>query len=155
NQRAAYVLFGLELLALLAGGVAWWWRARSRRGAVIAVATVAVAVTLGGLLAFTTLGQVTLRRAIQLREIGDPYRVTGLSVSGRMFREEPWLGIGTGRFAGEFARYDPDPDMQWGSLSAHNLYAQFLAEGGAIGLACFLALVVAVVFGALRSLGTL
>jgi O-antigen ligase len=150
RQRAAYVFLALELAALLAGWVIWWRRTRSGRAAVLVVPVGAVLVTLAGVLAFTRPGLDVLRRVRELWQQGDVYRKIVLSVARRMFLDEPALGIGSGRFAGEFSRYHPDPAIQYGSLSAHNLYAQFLAEQGAIGLACFLALVTVVVFGAVR-----
>jgi O-Antigen ligase len=150
RQRAAYVLLALELAALLAAWVIWWRRTRSGRAAVLVVPVGGVLVTLAGVLAFTRQGPDALRRMRELWQQGDVYRKIVLSVARRMFLDDPALGIGSGRFAGEFSRYHPDPAMQYGSLSAHNLYAQFLAEQGAIGLACFLALVTVVVFGAVR-----
>jgi hypothetical protein len=151
RQRAAFVLFGLELTVLLAAGAIWWWRLRSVRAGRLAVAVAAVVATSFGLLAFTALGPDALRRVQELRQHGDPYRVTVLSVAWRMFIDEPMLGIGSGRFAGEFWRYHADVGvMQVGSLTTHNLYAQFLAEQGAIGLACWLAPVMLVVLGTVR-----
>jgi hypothetical protein len=150
RQRAAYVLLALELAALLAAWVIWWRRTRSWRAAALAVPVGAVLVTLAGVLALTRPGLDVLRRVRELWQQGDVYRKIVLSVARRMFLDEPALGIGSGRFAGEFSRYHPDPNMHYGSLSAHNLYAQFLAEQGAIGLACFLALVTVVVLGAVR-----
>ena len=150
RQRAAYVLLGLELAALLAAWVLWWRHTRSGRAAALAIPVGAIVVTLAGVLAFTRVGPDALRRVRELSQQGDAYRRIALSVTRRMFLDEPALGTGSGRFAGEFWRYHPDPAMQYGSLSAHNLYGQFLAEQGTIGLACFLALVTVVVLGAAR-----
>jgi O-antigen ligase len=152
RQRAAFALFALELTLLLASGAIWWWRTRSVRWGMLAGAVAGVVATSVGLLAFTAVGPDALRRVEMLRQQGDPYRVTVLSVARRMFLDEPVLGIGSGRFAGEFTRYYPDPAMHVGSLSAHNLYAQFLAEQGVVGLASFLALLTVVVLGAVRTL---
>jgi hypothetical protein len=56
-----------------------------------------------------------------------------------------------GRYAGEFPSYNPEPTFRVGSLSAHNLYAQFLAEQGLLGLGAFLALVAVTVVPILRA----
>jgi O-antigen ligase len=152
RQRAAYVLFLLELAALLAAGTIWWWRTRSGRRVALAVSAGAVFATLAGLLAFTALRPAAFRRVLELWQEGDLYRRIVLGVARRMVFDEPMLGVGSGRFAGEFSRYHADPAMQWGSLSAHNLYAQLLAEQGVIGLACFVALVTVVVVGAVRAI---
>ena len=49
-----------------------------------------------------------------------------------------------------------DPEaFRWGSLSSHNLYAQFLAEQGLFGLASFLALLGVTAGGAVRARGRL
>jgi hypothetical protein len=150
RQRAACILFALELVVLLVAWLVWWRRARSMRPAWLAVPLAVVLVALGGGLVMGRSGADVVWRLRLLWAQGDTYRWTALSVARRMFFDEPVLGIGSGRFAGEFARYDERPNMQAGSLSAHDIYAQFLAEQGIVGLACFVALVGAVLLGALR-----
>jgi O-Antigen ligase len=73
-------------------------------------------------------------------------------MSWRMFLDQPVLGVGSGRYARMFEDYSwkSAADFQWGSLSAHNLYAQFLAEQGALGLLTFLAVLGAVIVPVLR-----
>jgi O-antigen ligase len=149
HQRTAYLLFLMEVLLLVAAAVSW---RRTRRGpAVLVLGMGGLVATAVGLVVFSPLGHDMVVHVKQLWSTGDPYRVKALSVTWRMFRDEPLLGIGSGRFAGVFFQYDPEPRMQWGSLSAHNIYAQFLAEQGGLGLASFLLLVGAVVIPAVRS----
>jgi O-antigen ligase len=149
-QKAAHFVFLLELVVLLVAG-AMWWKGEQRVGrGRLMFGIGALAVILAGLLTFTTMGSKALTKLLDLWQHGDLYRVNVLSVAWRMFLEEPLLGIGSGRFAHMFSRYNPDPGMQWGFLSAHNLYAQFLAEQGALGLVSFLALVTAIVTPAIR-----
>jgi len=149
HQRTAYLLFVMEVLLLVAAAVNW---RRGRGGrAVLVVGMGALVFTVVGLVVFTPLGHGIVVHVKQLWWNGDPYRVKALSVTWRMFRDEPLLGIGSGRFAGVFSQYDQEPRMQWGSLSAHNIYAQFLAEQGGLGLVSFLLLVGAVVIPAVRS----
>jgi hypothetical protein len=85
-----------------------------------------------------------------LWEEGDRYRMDVLDAAWRMFREHPLLGVGSGSFARVFSEYNPDPGMQYGSLSAHNLYAQLLAEQGLLGLLSFLAVLALAVGPLLR-----
>jgi hypothetical protein len=73
-----------------------------------------------------------------------------LDAAWRMFREHPLLGVGSGTFARAFSEYNADPGMQYGSLSAHNLYAQLLAEQGLLGLLSFLAVLALAVGPLLR-----
>jgi hypothetical protein len=58
-------------------------------------------------------------------------------VTWRIFREEPLLGIGSGRFYDLFRFFSTRPRMQFGTWSTHYLYAQFLVEQGLLGLLGF------------------
>ena len=77
----------------------------------------------------------------------------------RMWRAHPWLGTGYGTFHVEFPAYASDelkrvfPPDQRIINDAHNEYLQILAETGVVGLAIFLALLVALFRPALRFLG--
>jgi len=139
-QKAGQFVFLLELVVLLVAGAMWGKGERRVGRGRLMFGVGALAVILAGLLTFTPMGSKALKKLLDLWQYGDPYRVNVLSVAWRMFLEEPLLGIGSGRFAHMFSRYNPDPGMQWGSLSAHNLYAQVLAEQGALGLVSFLTL---------------
>jgi O-antigen ligase len=116
-----------------------------------------LALLLAGLLVFTPVGSHAQARALALWETGDPYREHVLAVAWRMFLDQPLLGVGSGRFARMFEDYSwkSAGDFQWGSLSAHNLYAQFLAEQGALGLLSFLAVFATVIVPVLRRQSTL
>jgi O-antigen ligase len=71
----------------------------------------------------------------------DPGRAEGWNIAWRMFRDHPVDGIGLGTYMEQYMRY-PQLEGQWPRPQyAHNCYLQILAEGGAIGLATFLAMV--------------
>jgi O-antigen ligase len=138
-QRGAYVVLIVEvgLLLLAARGLG----VPRGRGAVVAVSGVGVALLmlLAGFL-MMPVGARALEKMLMLWRSGDSYREHVLQVAWRMFRAEPVLGIGSGRFAHMFQFYSSDPAaFQWGSLSSHNLYTQLLAEQGVLGLGSFLA----------------
>jgi O-antigen ligase len=60
-------------------------------------------------------------------------------VAERMWRTDPWIGVGIGRFyerSGEFVR-DPYVKNLYGRENAHNNFLQVLAELGVIGLTAF------------------
>lgn len=137
-QRGAWLLMLLEMGLLLAVAASLERPAVARRVALGAGA--AVLLLAAGLLVLTPLGPRVVARALALWHGGDFVRAHVLGVAWAMFRDEPLLGVGAGRFAHFFQYYSPI-DIQFGSWSAHNLYAQFLAEQGALGLLSFLALV--------------
>jgi O-antigen ligase len=141
RQRGAYLVLVLELVLLLVVGLrARWSGAAPRRGGLVpgAIATV---VTVAALLAFTQIGETVRGSILEKWQQGDEVRTHLLAVTARMFADQPLLGIGSGRFFDLFPLYSSRPEMQFGSWSAHNLYAQLLAEQGAVGLLSLLALI--------------
>jgi O-antigen ligase len=153
-QRAALILLGLEL------GLTWC-AARALAGtatgrARLVSGTVAgVVLVVSVLLSFTPTGPRVGERILALVSQGDAVRVEVLRATGRMLRDYPVLGIGSGRFARFFEYYSPTPEMQFGSWSTHNLYVQFLAEQGVLGLTSFLALLAVVLVPIVRRQGRL
>lgn len=148
-QRGAYVVFLLELLALAV--VAIGLREGERRGGRILAGAVAGGFGLATIvLVSTPIGAAALDKLGMLWRHGHVVRTHLLEVVGRMFVDHPLLGVGTGRFAHFFQYYSWLPAMQNGSWSAHNTYAQFLAEQGALGLVAYLLMVGAVTVPALR-----
>ena len=67
-----------------------------------------------------------------------------------VFLDHPILGVGPGQFA---KHYSSDYVNRVGVIEqrknylAHNLYLETLAEGGLIGAACFLSIIVAISYG--------
>jgi O-antigen ligase len=55
----------------------------------------------------------------------------------QMFADHPWLGVGVGNFAINYAKYAP-PYWYLPLGHAHNVYINFLAEVGIIGFAAFM-----------------
>lgn len=55
----------------------------------------------------------------------------------RMFEDHPWLGVGIGNYAVSYARY-PQPHWYEPLGHAHNVFINFAAEIGTLGLAAFL-----------------
>jgi len=141
-QRGAYVVLAVEVVCLAI--VAFGHGARSLVGSRLAAltATVGLAVVLAvGLFVLTPIGSPARAKMLALWRSGDPYREHVLAVAWRMFLDQPLLGIGSGRYADMFQFYSSRSDeFRWGSLSSHNLYTQFLAEQGGLGLLSFLAI---------------
>ncbi|HEV8306845.1 MAG TPA: O-antigen ligase family protein [Methylomirabilota bacterium] len=138
-QRAAYLVFLLELALLLLVALHLDPRWSTRLSTRLAATVVAVSIGMATLLGFTPVGHRALEKILWTG--GDYVRLHLLEVAGRMVRDYPLLGVGSGRFARFFDLYSAYPQLRFGSWSAHNLYAQFLAEQGALGLASFLGLV--------------
>ena len=55
----------------------------------------------------------------------------------RMFDDHPWLGVGIGNYGANYARY-PQPHWYEALGHAHNVFINFAAETGLLGLATFL-----------------
>jgi len=55
----------------------------------------------------------------------------------RMFEDHPWIGVGIGNYGTEYGQYAP---AHWYEPlgHAHNIYINFMAETGILGLAAFL-----------------
>jgi putative inorganic carbon (hco3(-)) transporter len=55
----------------------------------------------------------------------------------RMFEDHPWTGVGIGNYSTAYERYAP-PHWYVALGHAHNIFINFLAETGILGLAAFL-----------------
>ncbi len=55
----------------------------------------------------------------------------------RMFEDHPWLGAGIGNYAANYGRY-PQPHWYEPLGHAHNVFINFAAETGVLGLGAFL-----------------
>jgi O-antigen ligase len=55
-----------------------------------------------------------------------------------MLEDKPWLGVGIGNYAASYASY-PQPHWYEALGHAHNVFVNFAAETGVLGLAAFLA----------------
>jgi O-antigen ligase len=73
-------------------------------------------------------------------------RVAHWQAAWRMFALRPWLGVGTGQYATAYASVAL-PRWQDPLGHAHNYYLHVLAEGGLLGLAGYLVLLVSAVVG--------
>lgn len=157
-QRGAYLAFLLELALLAAAGITlvrgrtWHRVGRAAVAAALAVTVLAVA-----LLLLTPMGSSAKARFAQLwHDRGEAVRIQTVRITGEMLRDQPLLGVGTGRFARFFPLYARPTDQASNAFthepgwSTHNLYAQLLAEQGVVGLASFLALLAAVLIPVLR-----
>jgi len=109
------------------------WRRRSFAVAVLAVAIVALALVLPGVMK-------------RVRSIGDPSdptardRLAMLHGGLRMAGDHPWLGTGVGQVKVLYPAYAP-PDARRRSTShLHDTPLQILVERGAVGLALWLAI---------------
>lgn len=67
-----------------------------------------------------------------------------------MFLNHPFLGVGYGNY--RFLSANLVPYAEQGSLEAHNLYLEFLAETGLVGFLSFIALLGAFLFLSLKSM---
>jgi hypothetical protein len=125
-ERTGQCLFLLELIALLAGAVVWRKRQGRTGGRGLVIGVGALVLLTIAFAVLTPAGSRTIEKMRHLWRLGDPYRSSVLAVAWRMLFQQPFLGIGSGGFAHEFPRYDPNPAMRAGSLTAHNIYLQFL-----------------------------
>ncbi len=66
-----------------------------------------------------------------------------------MFEDRPWLGVGIGNYAVSYSRYTL-PYWYDPLGHAHNIFINFLAETGALGLAAFFGFWLAVVWASAR-----
>ena len=133
-QRGAHLAWLVEMVLLAL--VATRWAPGKARRARLVTAAGALAVVLPGAFFLLPVGLPAIERFRLLWQTGDSYRQHALEVVWRMYVDQPILGIGSGRFAHMFQFYSSAEPwrFQWGSLSSHNLYAQVLAEQGALGL---------------------
>ncbi len=140
-QRGAYVVFAVELCLLLVAALSLGPTRRSVERRLLLAGVATVLLIAGSFLSLTPAGPRVYARMLTLWHEGDTVRTHLLGVVWRMFLDQPLLGVGSGRFAHLFQFYSSQPGMQFGSWSAHNLYAQFLAEQGALGLVSFVLIV--------------
>jgi O-antigen ligase len=151
-QRGAYLVWAVELALLGLVVMRWAPRGAPRRGRLVTAAG-ALAVALPGIFLLLPVGLPAIERFRLLWQTGDSYRQHALEVAWRMYVDQPILGIGSGRFAHMFQFYSSAEPwrFQWGWLSSHNLYAQFLAEQGALGLLAFLGILAATLGAVIRA----
>jgi O-antigen ligase len=133
NRRAAIVALvaGSALVTLLlVAGVAWLPGALSER--------------------VSSLGSYVTGPNPDQTEITDENfavleRLAHWQVGWRMFEDHPWTGVGIGNYGTEYARYAP---AHWYEAlgHAHNVFINFMAETGVLGVSAFILLW----FGALR-----
>jgi O-antigen ligase len=73
-------------------------------------------------------------------------RIEGFQVSWKMFRREPWTGVGAGgkNFIGYRLSNSIDEAGRESATQAHNLYGEVLAEFGVGGALCLAGLVASV-----------
>jgi putative inorganic carbon (hco3(-)) transporter len=144
-SRGSWIALAAALLAVMA--------ARNRRSAVaVAVAglvllvilMVAGAAWLPGALAarVSGLGSYVVGPDPTQTEITDDNfaaleRLAHWQVGWRMFEDHPWIGVGIGNFGTEYAHYAP-PHWYEPLGHAHNIFINFMAETGVLGLAAFL-----------------
>ncbi len=130
-QRGAYLCLLLASFALLAASL--WRRGQSRRFVLAGLAILVLIGLTAGLLVLTAgIGPTIVKRVSNLY---DPARAHLWSVTFNMLKDQPLLGVGTGRFARFFADYSSIPPrafVGWGT--SHGLYSQILAEHGLLGL---------------------
>jgi O-antigen ligase len=151
HQKAAQVVFAVALGLLLLVGIAVTRRAHPHARRLVTAAVIVVVLVAIGLVWLTPVGARVGARVREFAQEGDWYRLSALDAAARMFLDHPVLGVGSGRYAALFPRYDANPFMRFGYLSAHNLYAQLLAEQGLPGLLTFVALLAVVIGSALAA----
>jgi O-antigen ligase len=98
-----------------------------------------------------------------ISEVVDPYEAQDPSIRGRssealvallMTREHPVIGIGAGRYTGEYIAYAPRVGLDERQVrEPHNSYLEMASESGVLGLAAFIGLLVTGIVGALRAVG--
>ena len=124
------------------------------------VGTLIIIVAIGvGYYAFAAPADVRERAASTVGGQRDP-RFDTWSIARSMTGDHPILGVGLGNFTVVQSRYLPGQASLVGvrklhntPLVAHNTYLEILAELGIVGLALFVAIVVSIAGGAIRSLG--
>lgn len=154
-QRAGWaaglVAFGaLAVLQVRAAGAAGRRRVLALLGAAVGL------LLLGAVLDQAWLGGRILARVTAFAD--DPTRLKLWAVARNMWTAEPWLGIGTGRYAARFLDYGGAAYTKyfgpfWGT--AHSLYLHVLAEQGVVGLASVLAVFGGIWLAVARGLRTL
>jgi O-antigen ligase len=139
-QRAGWAA-GLVALGALAALQARAAGAGGRRRALALAGAAVGLLLLGAVLDQAGLEGRILARVTRFAD--DPTRLKLWAVARNMWTAEPWLGIGTGRYAARFLDYGGAAYTKyfgpfWGT--AHSLYLHVLAEQGVVGLASVLAL---------------
>ena len=67
----------------------------------------------------------------------------------KMLEDQPWLGVGIGNYGTAYSRY-PQPHWYEPLGHAHNVFINFAAETGIVGLAAFLVFWLSVAYWAVR-----
>lgn len=95
-------------------------------------------------------GLVSIEQNLQHFHHGDKntsvgYRLQFQQFAYQLFKEKPFLGHGTGSYTYYFAKQQPVPSWGTQSREPHNQYWLIAAEYGVLGLALYVALLVALV----------
>jgi O-antigen ligase len=123
--------------AAVAIGLAPW-----RRAAILALSAGAVALAVFAVRADAERGFLGQRlRSIPDIEVNADRTALWLGAL-RMVRDHPLLGTGYGTFLQAWPQYHSDPALD-GKPTAHNIFLNFAAETGLLGLAAFLAVLAA------------
>lgn len=78
-------------------------------------------------------------------------RAETMSAAWEMFKQKPWLGVGTGNFGPQMAWYPlVTPEKGW--LIVNNIFLEILAETGLFGLLSFLWLLAILFFRSLKAI---
>lgn len=128
-------------LSLVAGGaalaLAGEWRFLARFGIGVVLAAIVLDVGSGGMIRDTaqrTLSDWVLEQRAALMLAGV-----------LMFLQHPWVGVGPGGYAESLDRVGAQVFWLWDYLpTPHNAYVQMAAESGVIGLAAFVAFLIAI-----------
>jgi O-antigen ligase len=148
SSRGGYAGAAAALLAL-----AWFhrdrWASIKRLASILALSVVGIVVALGLVGSFitvtpgTTLGRFVAHVTTVTDGAAVVERLNTFSSGFAAFRSSPWLGIGIGGYGPFVATYARvEPDSGWPIVN--NEPIELLAETGIVGLAFFLAFLVAV-----------
>lgn len=97
---------------------------------------------------FTSREEVPAGHGPRLIASGSDQRTDYWRVALEAFDDEPVHGLGAGNFQ---VRYSADREDEKPSRYAHDIWLRFLSEGGIVGIALFLATLVALVVGGLMA----
>ncbi|MFB3881417.1 MAG: O-antigen ligase family protein [Armatimonadota bacterium] len=141
------------MMALVVVLIAFWAGYGGRRRWLIAAGAVAMAAAVLG--TALLLPQVPVHRYLQVSSEDDPttqIRLGLYDVAIGMVEAHPLLGVGTGQWVRESARFYSSGTFRSMTYMPHNTYLQVAAENGLLGLASYLVLLGAVTYYFLRAL---
>jgi O-antigen ligase len=140
---------GCTTLAMLGGG-----RVRTVAGAIV-VAALAVTIALGGgrQLAdrFETLASPRRTEQVTVQNFAVRERIAHWRGAVAMWRAHPWLGVGAGNFDERFREFTTEWRFRIGRGHAHSSYLQALSQGGSVGLAAYLLVLLAFLAATIRA----